>query len=152
MRLFALGQDDTRREVELEEFWPHKGSLVLKLKGVESITDAEAFLRCELQVPRAQRAPLDTGAAYISDLIDCEVMDRGRSVGKVTGVQFGAGEAPLLVVQDGNQEHLLPLADAFLEAPGQGTALDVEHKRIYMHLPEGLLDVNLPTHVTQDET
>jgi len=49
--LFALGEDDKRREVELDEFWPHKGSLVLKLKGVDSINDAETFLRCELQVP-----------------------------------------------------------------------------------------------------
>ena len=145
MRLLALGQDDQRREVELEEFWPHKGSLVLKLKGVDSINDAETFLRCELQVPREQRAELEPGAAYISDLVGCEVIDRSHSVGRVTAVQFGAGEAPLLVVQDGKQEHLLPLADAFLEAPGGGTALDVEHKRIYMRLPAGLLDVNAPS-------
>jgi 16S rRNA processing protein RimM len=142
MHLFVLGQDDKRREVELEEFWPHRSSLVLKLKGVDSINDAEAFLRCELQVPRAQRAQLEPGAAYISDLVGCEVVDRGRSVGRVTTVQFGAGEAPLLVVHDGKQEHLLPFADAFLEAPSRGPALDVEHKKIYMRLPEGLLEVN----------
>ncbi len=142
MHLFALGQDDKRREVELEGFWPHKGSLVFKLRGVDSINDAETFLRCELQVPQAQRAPLDPGAAYISDLVGCEVVDRERNVGRVTAVQFGAGEAPLLVVQDGKREHLLPFADAFLETPKGGTALDIEHKRIYMRLPEGLLDVN----------
>jgi len=142
MHLFALGEDDKRREVELDEFWPHKGSLVLKLKGVDSINDAETFLRCELQVPRAQKAQLEPGAAYISDLVGCEVVDHGRSVGRVTAVQFGAGEAPLLVVHDGKQEHLLPFADEFLEAPKGGSALDIEHKKIHMRLPEGLLDVN----------
>jgi len=151
MHLFALGEDDKRREVELEEFWPHKGSLVLKLKGVDSINDAETFLRCELQVPRAQRAQLEPGVAYISDLVGCEVIDRGRGVGRVTAVQFGAGEAPLLVVQDGKQEHLLPFADVFLEAPGGGTALDVAHKKIYMRLPEGLLDVNVPSSTKEDD-
>ena len=70
------------------------------------------------------------------------VIDHGHTVGAVSAVQFGAGEAPLLVVQDGKQEHLLPFADAFLEAPNGGTALDLEHKKIYMRLPEGLLEVN----------
>jgi 16S rRNA processing protein RimM len=151
MHLFALGPDDKRREVELEEFWPHKDSLVLKLKGVDSIHDAETFLRCELQVPRAQRAQLEPGAAYISDLVGCEAIDRGRRVGIVTAVQFGAGEAPLLVVQDGKQEHLLPFADAFLEASSRGPALDVEHKKIYMRLPEGLLEVNAGVTKEADE-
>jgi len=151
MRLFALGQDDKRREVELEEFWPHKGSLVLKLKGVDSINDAETFLRCELQVPRAERAQLEPGAAYISDLVGCEIIDRGRKVGKVTAVQFGAGEAPLLVVQDGKQEHLLPFADAFLETERR-PPVDIEHKTIHMHLPEGLLEVNAPSNEQHDDT
>lgn len=151
MHLFAVGQDDQRREVELEEFWPHKGSLVFKLRGVDSINDAETFLRCELQVPRAQREQLEPGAAYISDLVGCEVLDHGRSVGRVTAVQFGAGEAPLLVVHEGKQEHLLPFADAFLEAPSGGTALNLEHKKIYMRLPEGLLDVNILSNLKQDE-
>jgi 16S rRNA processing protein RimM len=144
MRLFALGQDDKRREVELEEFWPHKGGLVFKLKGVDSINDAETFLRCELQIPLAERAQLEPGEAFISDLVGCEVLDSGRKVGTVVSVQFGAGEAPLLVVQEGKQEHLLPFAEAFLEASSGNSAVDVAHKKIHMHLPEGLLDVNAP--------
>jgi 16S rRNA processing protein RimM len=144
MRLFALGPDANRREVELEELWPHKGNLVFKLKGVDSINDAETFLRCELQIPLAERAQLEPGEAYISDLVGCEVTDAGRKIGTVTAVQFGAGEAPLLVVRDGKQEHLLPLAETFLEAPGGGIALDVTHKMIRMHLPEGLLEINAP--------
>jgi len=151
MRLYALGQDDKRREVELEEFWPHKGSLVLKLKGVDSMNDAETFLRCELQVPAAERALLDPGEAYISDLVGCEVIDAGRTIGTVSTVQFGAGEAPLLVVRDGNLEHLLPLAEAFLAAPADGIAIDIANKKIHMRLPEGLLDVNAPLPTKQHD-
>lgn len=147
--MFALGKGD-RREVELEECWPHKDYLVLKLKSVESINDAEAFLRCELQIPRAERAQLEPGAAYISDMVGCEVLDRGRKVGIVTDVQFGAGEAPLLVVRgtgaedarENAREHLLPLAEAFLE--GGAAGIDVANKQIRMRLPEGLLEINAP--------
>ncbi len=153
MRLFALGKDDTRREVELEEFWPHKSHLVLKLKGIDSISDAEALLRCELQIPLAERAQLEPGAAYISDLVGCEVIDNGRRIGTVTAVQFGAGEAPLLVVQDGAQEHLLPLAEEFLKTPAGkiGTALDVERKQIHMRLPNGMLEINAPLSSKEQE-
>ncbi len=147
--MYALGKGD-RREVELEDCWPHKDYLVLKLKGVDSINDAEAFLRCELQIPRAERAQLEPGAAYISDMVGCEVLDHGRRVGTVTDVQFGAGEAPLLVVRgigaedapENAREHLLPLAEAFLE--GGAAGIDVANKQIRMRLPEGLLEINAP--------
>ncbi len=148
MRLLALGPDGNHREVELEEVWPHKGSLVFKLKGIDSINDAETFLRCELQIPLAERAPLDLGEVYISDLVGCEVLDQGCNIGRITDVHFGAGEAPLLVVRDGSQEHLLPLADAFLEATSSA-ALDIPNKKIHMRLPEGLLEANAPLSIKQ---
>lgn len=142
MRLYALGLDDHRRDVEIEGLWPHKGNLVLKLKGVDSMNDAETFLRCELQVPAAERAQLEPGAAYVSDLVGCEVLDDGKKIGLVTAVQFGAGDAPLLVVQDGDLEHLVPLAEQFLT--GGAAGLDVSRKQIRMRLPEGLLEMNAP--------
>jgi len=151
MRLYALGQDDKRREVELEEFWPHKGSLVLKLKGVDSMNDAETFLRCELQVPAAERALLEPGEAYISDLVGCEVIDVGRTIGIVSTLQFGAGEAPLLVVRDGNRNTFSPLAEAFLAAPADGIAITLRTRRSTCVLPEGLLDVNAPLPTKQHD-
>src|SRR3954467_2446284 len=90
-KLFALSGDGERRELQLEDFWPHKSYVVLKFAGVESITDAEALVGCELQVPREQRAALEAGA-YVSDLVGCEVLDQGRAIGTVKDVQFGAGE------------------------------------------------------------
>jgi 16S rRNA processing protein RimM len=61
MRLFALAQDGSRRELTVEDLWPHKGLLVLKLAGIDSISDAETLLRCELQVPAEERATLEPG-------------------------------------------------------------------------------------------
>ena len=36
----------------------------------------------------------------MSDLVGCTVLDRGREIGTIEDVQFGAGEAPLLIVRD----------------------------------------------------
>src|SRR3954470_15575983 len=60
-KMLAVVADGDSRELQLEEFWSHKSYVVLKFAGVESITDAEALVGCELQVPLEQRAALDAG-------------------------------------------------------------------------------------------
>lgn len=138
MRLWALEEEGSRRELKIEELWPHKGALVLKFAGVDSISDAEALVGCELQVPGEQRAQLESGWTYISDLVGCTVFDGDREIGKLEDVQFGAGEAPLLVVKAGSKEFEIPFAEAYLKR------VSVEDKRIEMQLPEGMLEVNAP--------
>jgi 16S rRNA processing protein RimM len=138
LRLLAKGQDDSRRELQVEEVWPHKGGLVLKFAGVDSISDAEPLVGCELQVPREERAALDAGWTYVSDLVGCVVLDRDREIGQVVDVQFGAGEAPLLIVKAGNAEYEIPFAEAYLKN------VDLGRKQIEMELPASLLDVNAP--------
>jgi len=139
MRLSALLKDGQRREVTVEDFWPHKSFLVLKFQGVGTINDAEPLLRAELQLPRSERAELEPGWTYLSDLIGCTVFDGQREIGKIEDVQFGAGEAPLLVVGSGSKlPYEIPFAEAFLEK------LDLEQRQVRMKLPEGLLEVNAP--------
>jgi 16S rRNA processing protein RimM len=136
--LSALAENGTRRELRIEDAWPHKRNLVLKFAGIDSISDAETLAGSELQVPREQRAMLETGWNYVSDLTGCTVFDAGREIGKVQDVQFGAGEAPLLMVASGADLHEIPYAKAFLRN------VDLDGKRIEMQLPEGMLEVNRP--------
>jgi 16S rRNA processing protein RimM len=138
MKLWALAENGSRRELAVEEFWPHKTYQVFKFGGIDSISDAETLLRCELQVPADQRAHLEPGWTYISDLTGCMVFDGDREVGIVQDVQFDAGEAPLLLVKAGAKQFEIPYADAFLKS------VDLGNKQIRMALPEGLLEVNAP--------
>lgn len=145
LHLFALPKEEagTRREfgireLQIEDLWPHKELLVLKFRGVDSISEAEPLVGCELQVPSVERAKLDEGWTYVSDLVGCIVWDGDREVGSVTDVQFGAGEAPLLIVRSGAKEYEIPFAQEFI-----GT-IDSAGKHIRMRLPEGLLEVNAP--------
>lgn len=136
-QLLALDARGQRRELELEDYWFHKGQVVLKFKGVDSITDAEALAGCEIQVPRSGRAVPEEGTLYVSDLVGCEVYDRGRQVGTVQDVQFGAGEAPLLVVR-GAKEYLVPFAAEYVEK------IVLADKRVEMKLPPGMLELDAP--------
>ena len=111
---------------------------------MDSISDAEALVRCELQVPRNQRAQLESGWNYVSDLAGCTVLDRGQEIGRIEDVQFGAGEAPLLMVVDSaGKKFDVPFAEAYLEG------VDLARKRVRMSLPEGMLEINAP--VTAEE-
>jgi 16S rRNA processing protein RimM len=145
LKLLALAQDDSRRELQIEELWPHKGHLVLKFAGVDSISDAEMLVGCELQVPRTERAQLESGWNYVSDLVGCVVFDAGREIGKIEDVRFGAGEAPLLIVAEGSKRYDIPYAEAYLKG------VDLEHKQIYMQLPEGMLELNSPLTAEEKE-
>lgn len=120
----------------IEEIWEHKGALVFKLAGVDSISEAEAYQSCEVRVPAAERAVLEQGEYYHSDLIGCEIIDRatGNTVGKVTALQ-DAGGGGLLVVND---EILVPFATGLCKL------IDTEHRRIEADLPDGLLELNRP--------
>ena len=140
MRFLALPREPnkTRRELEVQDFWPHKGLLVFKFAGVDSISEAETLVGCELQVPQSQRSELQAGWNYVSDLVGCSVLDRGRDLGRIEDVEFGAGEAPLLMVRDGARLVEIPFAEAYLDS------VDLERRQVRMNLPEGLLEVNAP--------
>ena len=148
--LWCLAPDGSRRELQLQEHWFHKGGVVLKFAGVDSISDAGQLAGCEIQMPREERSQLESGAAYVSEIVGLDVWSGQRFLGRVTDVQFGAGEAPLLVVRlpvcvprkggcaGTPNDVLVPFAEEFV------SKLDLANGRIDMRLPEGLLDVDAP--------
>ncbi len=151
-RLFLLDTSGSRRELHLDNFWPHKERLILKFTGVDTISDAEPLVGGEIQIPKEKRADLEAGAAYISDLIGCHVfarvasaaLSRGSSdftlsdLGVISDVTFGAGEAPILEVKQGAREFLIPFAQEYI------ISVDIAAKRIELRLPEGMLELEAP--------
>jgi 16S rRNA processing protein RimM len=130
------------REMELIAHWLHKGGIVLHFAGVDSISAAEALAGLAVAIPRAERAALDEGEAYIGDLIGCTLVDvAGRepaAVGEIEDVDRTAGTVALLIVRGPRGEILVPFAKSYLRK------IDVEGKRVEMALPEGLIDLNAP--------
>jgi 16S rRNA processing protein RimM len=138
-----MAESGQRRQLQLEEFWPHKGGIVFKFEGVDSIEDAETLLRSEIQIPAEERAELEPGAVYVSELLGCLVVDTAKidavNIGRVVDVNFGAGTAPLLIVNnDSGKEFMIPFVESFT------TKLDLQGKRIEMKLPEGMLELDAP--------
>jgi 16S rRNA processing protein RimM len=61
--------------MEVENAWMHGDHLILKFKGVDTISDAEKLAGADVAIPFEQRAELAEDEVYQSDLIGCEVVD-----------------------------------------------------------------------------
>ena len=128
------------RQVNLTNHWLHKGGIVLHFAGVDSISAAAELKGVIVAVPRAERAPLAAGEAYISDLIGCTMVDVAGAeplmVGQIADVDRSAGPAPLLVVRGPRGEVLIPFAKTYIRK------IDLQARRVEMSLPDGLVDLN----------
>jgi 16S rRNA processing protein RimM len=120
----------------VEETWFHTGTLIFKLAGVDTISDAEGLYGSEVRVPLSQRITLDAGEYFQSDLIGCQVVERatGESVGVVTAWDDGGGSGLLVV----NDDLLVPFSRTIC------VEIDPAAKRITVELPAGLKDLNRP--------
>jgi 16S rRNA processing protein RimM len=124
------GPDGSAREVTVTSCWPHKHRFVLKLDGVDSIDDAEAYRGLELRIGEEELAALPEGSYYHHQLRGLRVEDeRGTPLGEVTDV-LTPGATPVLVVQGGAGEIMIPLADAFVHQ------VDLANGRLVATRPE----------------
>ena len=132
--LFGAGESARSGQFEVESTWFHDGTLIFKFRGVDSISDAEALAGAEVCVPMSERATLEPGEFFQSELVGCEVVDRrtGESLGRVSGWEDSGGSG-LLVVEGGL---LIPFVRAIC------VEIQPEARRIAVELPEGLKDLN----------
>ena len=134
--VFLFGKGDPYR---VEETWFHGDTLVFKLEGVDSISDAELLHGFEVRVPASQRVTLDENEYFQDDLVGCDVIERatGTSLGQVTAWDDGGGSG-LLVVGNGDDALLIPFSRKIC------VEINPAERRITVDLPEGLRDINRP--------
>ncbi len=137
--VFLFGDAGVREPAVIESVWEHRGLLIFKFRGVDSISEAERLEGAEVRVPREQRAALPEGEFYQADLVGCEVIERatGERLGTVTGWQEYGGPALLEVSPPDSEGEplLIPFARAIC------TEIDPAGKRIVVELPEGLKEL-----------
>lgn len=136
-RLFLRRDAGEAGEAGLEAAWSHKGRLVLKFCGIDSIEAAERLRGCWVEALAAELGPPPEGEFYYRDLVGCAVEDarRGREIGRVVRVDE-AGANVLLAVEGPEGEVMIPFAREICV----GIALD--EKVIRVRLPGGLEELN----------
>ena len=105
-------------EFEIEEAKLHKNQVLLKIKGIDDINEAEKYRGCY----------------FIADLIGLQVYtDSGELLGKVDDI-YNSGSADIYVVKDelGKQILLPGIKDVIKQ-------IDVDNEKIIVHLIDGLI-------------
>lgn len=122
-------------EFEIEKSAIHKNAVLLKLKGVNHINDAEGYRNKVVKIPREELGELPEGTYYICDLLGCEVETTdGRALGKVCDI-IKTGSNDVYVVEDDNKKQvLLPVIDEVVKL------VDIQAKRIVAEPLKGLID------------
>lgn len=121
-------------EVEIEEVKYHKNMVLLKIKGIDDMNEAEKLKGLYLKIHRKDAIPLPEGTYFIADLIGLKVYtDDGNLLGKVDDI-YNNGSTDIYVVKDElGKQILLPGTKEVLKE------INLEQEKIVVHLLKGLV-------------
>lgn len=97
---------------EVESFNSRLNGFFVKLKGVDTRTDAENLRNCDVLVEESQLKSLRNNEFYFEDLIGADVKDHasGEYIGQIVDIdQFGS--ADVIYIRENNIEYSLPFVD-----------------------------------------
>ena len=133
----TLRRGASQRVAVLDGYRFHKGRVLLKFEGVDTMNDAMPLAGHDVVIPESDVFEItDDDVFYEFDLVGCSVeLAGGEVVGNVGSIlHTGAGEL-LSIIRDGRTDALVPFVDAIC------TEVDVDARRIVIDPPEGLLDL-----------
>lgn len=121
-------------EVEIEEVKYHKDMVLLKIKGIEDLNEAEKIKGLYLKIDRKNAKKLPKDTYFIADLLGLEVYsDKEEFLGKVDDI-FKTGANDVYVVKDEKgKQFLLPGIPEVIKE------IDLEKEKIIVHLLKGLV-------------
>lgn len=134
-------------EHKVEKVQPQAGSRVLlKLRGIDRIEEAEPLRGSQLHLPLAALPELADDQFYFHDVIGFTVVD--AQMGPLGTVEnfYELPQQDMLAMRYQGQEVLIPVVDELV------THANHTKQEIYVNLPDGLLDVYLkPSSRDKDE-
>ena len=126
-------QKGKMKEVEIQKVSYQKEMVLLKLKGIEDLTEAEKYKGAYLKIARKDAKKLPEGTYFIADLLGLEVYtDEGELLGKLDDI-YNTGANDIYVVKNElGKQILLPSIKEVIKQ------IDLENEKIIVHLIEGL--------------
>ena len=135
--LLLDGGKDGYISLEVENARPQKNLVILKFKGIDNINDIEKYKGKGLYVTKDNRVALKEDEYFIADLIGCDVYLDSASddvFGQISDVlETGANDVYEITLSKGGTVLVPAIKDCIL-------GIDVEARRVNIHLLEGLMD------------
>lgn len=112
-----------------------KNLVLLNLKGVVSMNDAEKFKNEVLYAERSDLGTLPDDTYYITDLIGCIVYENDNEIGVLKDVISTGGVDLYEIKRLQNKPLYIPASKENI------LSIDIKEKKIFVSIPEGLLDL-----------
>ena len=95
-----IAKKDKMQEVEIENVSYQKDMVLLKLKGIDNLTEAEKYKGLFLKIDRKDAKKLPKDTYFIADILGLEVYtEEGELLGKVDDI-FPTGANDVYVIKD----------------------------------------------------
>lgn len=116
----------------------HKNDFLrVKFEDVDSEDAADEIMGCELYLPLSFLPKLEGNKFYFHEVIGFQIEDQRLGiVGTIVSINDSTAQ-PLFEVLHDEKEIFIPMIDQFL------VKIDRENKKVFMDLPEGLVDIYL---------
>ncbi len=143
-RKLTLSSRTGESVVEVEYFRRQHGRYVLKMKGIDSIEEAEKVIGAEIRIPRSELQPPKEGAFYTFQLKGCRVFE---------GEEYHRDRPPTCSISArprsskwsvtlGRRRQKRGNIDSVCAPRSYMKKIDLEQQRIDVDLPEGLRELN----------
>jgi len=114
--IFIEDEKGRPESYEILEASPHPPRLILRLKGIEKIEEAEPLIGKTILVEKEALPELEEGEYYWIDLVGIEVETReGKKIGKVREI-FSTGAHDVYVVEGKRGEIFLPAIEDVIQS------------------------------------
>jgi 16S rRNA processing protein RimM len=111
--------------------------LRIQFEGISTEDAANELLGAKIYLPLSFLPALSGKKFYFHEVVGFQVMDREKGIIGVIKVVLERPPQPVFVIQNQETEILIPAIDQFIDS------IDREQKIVYLHAPEGLIDLYL---------
>lgn len=115
----------------------HENIITVHLEGIENMTKAEEFIKCDVYLPLSSLPKLDEKRFYFHEVINFKVIDKTKGEIGVFEKVFDSPHQTIAQIKNGDKEILVPMISEFIDR------VDRKEKILYLNLPDGLVDLYL---------
>ena len=128
-------KESTMVKYSINEVKYTKGSVILKLSGIDTIEAADALRGCYILVDRSNAVKLPKDSYFICDILGSTVADEKDEVlGQLVDVLQTGSNDVYVIKNDAGKELLLPALKSVVRG------ISLEQKRIDVTVPKGLFE------------
>jgi len=128
----VFNNENIEKVYELERSRVQKNVVILKIKGIDTIEQAELLKNYTIKVLREEALELSEDEFYISDIIGLSVYEKEEFIGELKDVIQTAANDVYIIKRENKRDLLLPVIKSCI------LKVDIDGKRIEVSIPKGL--------------